>query len=197
MPLLPTRRLPYLFTLLALVAAPMPARAQVIFRYDIGVGMLAPLGTLNRTYKAGMHGFGGFELGLEGLPNLSLRVDVSGARIRTDSVGAGRLRVIGLGANLMYVLHTDSYRSISPYVLGGAGFYSVNTSATSGTTTTTASLTRIGFTAGGGLLFRLDDQTHFFFEGRLLHFKTGDPDANGLAGNYNALPVLIGIRWRH
>ena len=182
-----------LLTLLGL--APAPARAQVDPRavsFGIGGGTSVPVGEARNTYRTGFNGGAFLRLDLGALP-LAFRADciyqnfelTSAAIPPAGAPGSGTGTLLGgMGDALVFVRRGG----VRPYLVGGAGVYSVRTEFdANGLPTQT--LTRLGFRGGLGLQFTFGSLV-LYAEGTLDHVV---PRAGSSEAVIQVVPVSMGV----
>ncbi|MGH7537658.1 MAG: outer membrane beta-barrel protein, partial [Gemmatimonadales bacterium] len=115
--------------LLLLAGAAVPAQAQV--RFGLAGGVITPLGVYGDFDKLGFIAGAGASIPIGTAP---VRVRVEGTFSQTshkDVSGTpvdGNTRIIGGMASLVYSFQAGA--SLTPYILGGVGFYNVKVEVT-------------------------------------------------------------------
>lgn len=173
-----SRRLLAVLLLGALVAAPAASSAQISTSISIAGGLALPVSDLNTAgAKTGYNVAAGLNLGVPVLP-FGVRLEAGYNGFQNKLSGLGSLNIISGTANAVMGLAPGP---ISPYVIGGLGFYQVSCS---GCTSASAA----GLNAGGGIRFGLGGLSTFA-EIRY-HAMLGDK-AKG--ANLQYVPVTFGI----
>jgi len=112
---------------MGLAVAAMPLQAQG-WEVAAGAGAGIPLGDFNDGFKPGWHGLAAVSYTLPDIP-LALQVDATYSRF-ADELAATNLKdniIYGTG-NLMYSFKVSETGGFLPYVIGGAGVYSIDPS---------------------------------------------------------------------
>lgn len=89
-------------------------------------------------------------------------------------------------------------RTVTPYALGGLGYYRVTVSASGGSISSSVSESGFGFNGGAGL--RFGRAVGFFIEARYHQFSItaedeDDPLATEVKSTFRMIPVSIGVRF--
>jgi opacity protein-like surface antigen len=183
----------------SLFAGSAGAQARRPVSVGLGVGATVPISDFADDTKAGAHG-GAFlqyepEMGVWGV-----RGEVGYHRSDyTDeflfAVGAApgddlHNSVLHVGATALLIGNKRD-QAVTPYLLGGLGFYRVTATFTSGSTSLSESENGFGFNGGAGI--RVGRQVGFFVEARFHQFSI-TPD--GLEkSTYQMIPVTVGLRF--
>ena len=163
---------------LAIVALCVPAssRAQSAASLGLAAGATLPLSTYGADKNLGYH------LGL--VLDVRLPTDALGGRVDGTfnemkySGNSTKAQIWSASANLLLKMPTSS--TIAPYLIGGAGVYNSRRTLLFGSTGST----NFGFSAGGGLRYKLTDG--FAFVEARYHAVSGGNDIR-------ILPISIGI----
>jgi hypothetical protein len=159
----------------------VPLHAQGV-QLSLGGGVSVPLGIYDDFIKMGWQGTAGLAIAPASLP-IGIQVDGSFAQFSDETPLDVRTQLIYGTANAVYRLRSSPTTPFQPYVIGGAGVYSLKASgddAPEGSTTKAGVNLGAGFdlkTAGVGL----------FLEARWHNaFLEGD--------NLKFLPITLGVR---
>jgi hypothetical protein len=163
----------FLFAVLAMLAAPAPADAQLA-RFGVGVGPSAPVGDLGNVANTGVHAQAMLALRLPLLP-VSLRGDVLYQRLPVADQDDFQ-QIAGVVNGFFSLLPLPM---IDPYISAGVGVYNSDFGGNIG------SSTDVGVNAGVGLRVNLLFLEPFA-EVRYHHVLGG-------AGSPRTLPVTIGV----
>lgn len=161
--------------MLAVVA--MPAQAQV--RFGVGGGLLMPMSTYGDVDKAGFIGGVGVVVPIGTAP-VSVRVEGTYSQTSHDGID-GKTKIIGGMASLVYSFQAGG--SVTPYVLGGIGYY--NGKVTVPSFSIDESESKVGFGGGAGLRFPIGSAS-LFAEARYINI-----DTSGDALTY--IPIIVGV----
>ena len=168
---------------IALVAAPRVSQAQLglvkPFQLGIAGGAAQPMSELKDGANLGYNGTVAMAINLPLIP-VGLRVDGAYNGFAAKADGGAKLHVISATGNLVYKLPSIG---VSPYVIGGAGYYMSTTTVPS-----SASIkdNNFGWNAGAGINLPLS-VFKAFVEARYNSVKTD----NG--GKMEFVPVTFGI----
>lgn len=149
-----TRRLLAVLVAGALVAAPALASAQLSTSLSVAAGLAIPTGDLANGAKTGYNAAVGLDLGGPVIP-FGVRLEGSYTSFDSKVSGGGSANLIAGIANAVLSL---SPGIISPYVIGGVGFYSAGGS---GCTGGCSRQTGAGANGGGGIKFGLGGLSTF------------------------------------
>lgn len=200
------RTLIYSTVLVVSVSAAVHAQAPRPVTVGIAVGATMPISDFANDTKTGYHGAGYLQYepagGIWGVRG-------EGSYHRSDftdealgDIGAdpddditNSITHVGVAAVL---LGRGRARTVTPYALGGLGYYRVTVSASSGSLSLSESESGFGFNGGAGI--RFGRQVGFFLEARYHQFSitTEDPDdpANSdVKSTFRMIPVSIGVRF--
>lgn len=179
-----------------LSAAQASARPVAV---GIALGPTIPIGDFANDSKTGFHGTGFLQYepaaGIWGVRGefayhrSDLTDEALGAAGGTadDKVTTG---ITHLGATALLIGNKRS-RSVTPYLLGGLGFYRVAVSANSGSISLSTSENGFGFNGGAGL--RFGKSAGFFAELRFHQFSITPDGAE--KSTYQMIPVTVGVRF--
>ena len=161
------------------LAAAAPLRSQVTvqtegFRFGLGLGPTAPMGSYGNLDKMGIHLLGVFETPLGSGP-LYLRADGLYSSTGHDGV-SGSTAILAGNASVLYHF-TAPHAQARPYALGGLGIYNVDPG--------TDAQTKLGFALGGGVTFSLGG-LNAFAEARYISVQTSP-------NSYSLIPITIGL----
>ena len=166
---------------IALVAAPSVSNAQLgVKPFSLGIagGAAQPMSDLKEGAEMGYNGTVALGINLPLVP-VGLRIDGAYNQFGAKVSGGSKLHVISATGNLVYRLPSIG---VSPYVIGGAGYYMATT-----TTPSSANLkdNNFGWNAGAGINLPL---TVFkaFVEARYNSVKTE-------TGKMEFVPITFGI----
>lgn len=188
------------FVGIALCAAlPAAAQAQTSTARPISFGVMG-----GASVPVGDFGDGadlGFTLGAHlmlaptSMPALAFRADLTYDRWNLKGIGAsivdGNSSTLGVMGNVIF--RSSSAMAIKPYVIGGVGLLSSNSSGSIGGVNFSGDReSNLGVQAGGGLEFQLSGFTTFI-EAKFVNAfaKDGNDDRR----NVNWIPVTFGIRF--
>lgn len=133
---------------IALVAAPRVSNAQLglvkPFQLGIAGGAAQPMSDLKEGANLGYNGTVALGINLPFIP-VGLRIDGAYNQFGAKAAGGPDLHVISATANAVYRLPSIG---ISPYVIGGAGYYMATTTPTAGANIKDNNL---GWNAGAGI----------------------------------------------
>ena len=180
-------------------ALPVVSQAQTSTARPISFGVMG-----GASVPVGDFGDGadlGFTLGAHlllaptSMPALGFRVDATYDRWALKGVGAsvvdGNSSTLGLMGNV--ILKSSSAMTIKPYVIGGLGLLSSNTSGSvAGVKFSGDRDNNLGVQAGGGLEFQLSGFTTFI-EAKFVNAFAKDGNDNRRSVNW--IPVTFGIRF--
>lgn len=147
-------------------------------RFGVGGGLLMPMGDYNTFDKPGFI-FGAGVVVPVGTAPVALRIEGSYSQTSHDGVG-GKSKIIGGMASLVYSF--TGAGSVTPYVLGGLGFYNLKVDITGAGSTSTS---KIGFGGGGGLRFPMGSAS-LFVEARYMNIATS-------GGATAFVPIIAGV----
>jgi hypothetical protein len=164
------------------------SRAQAQLSLGFGGGATWPLSGLSDLYKTGYNVLGTLELGLPAWP-VNVRVDgmFNQAASGSGVVGAGTLQMWTLNANAVYNVVTQ--KTVTPYVIGGAGYYNnAYHVAVSGSTVVAGGNIRANsFGLNGGLGFKVGVASlSIFLESRFHYIFVS-------SGNLEFIPLTAGV----
>ena len=151
-----TRRLFAVLVAGALVAAPAVASAQLSTAFSLAGGLAIPTGDLANGVKTGYNVAGGLDLGGPVIP-FGVRLEGSYTSFDGKVSGSGSANLIAGIANAVLSL---SPGLISPYVIGGVGYYSAGASGC-GTGGCGSRQNGAGANGGGGIKFGLGGLSTF------------------------------------
>lgn len=167
----------------ALMAPVAMAQAQLPLKFGIGAGATLPNGTFSNSVESGYHALVVATIAPP-LSPVGFRVDGMFNQFNNKTVSGQSLRVMGASANAVLGMPGVPLL-ISPYVIGGAGMYRSQSSATGAVATND-----LGINVGAGIKFGLAG-FGAFAEVRM-HNLMKD---NGTGGTTNSrfIPVTFGI----
>lgn len=166
--------------LVAAVATAAEAQMESQSRFGINAGVALPMGDFGDAVGLGIHAGAHFGMTLSG--NLGLRINADYGRYGGDVAGLDNVTLLGGMVNLVYNIQTSS--ALSPYILGGVGYYNWKMNGTGGGSFDDSDL---GWNIGAGYNFKAGN-ANLFAEIRYLSIQT-DGDA------LNTLPIVIGLRF--
>lgn len=161
------------------------ARAQVVtpksVQFGVAAGAAIPSGDLSQDVTTGFTGTAilGFQPTM--IP-LGVRVEGSYSRMNAKG-GGGNAHFTSVTGNLLYKFPSTT---ISPYVIGGAGWYQIGLTATG---FGTLSENHFGWNAGAGISMPLSG-FETFVEARYHRVLT---DSNTLQGTFAFIPITFGV----
>ena len=167
---------------IALVAVPRASQAQLglvkPFQLGIAGGAAQPMSDLKNGADLGYNGTVAMGINLPFIP-VGLRIDGAYNQFGAKAAGGSKLHVISATGNVVWRLPSIG---ISPYVIGGAGYYMATT-----TTPSSANLkdNNLGWNAGAGINLPLS-VFKAFVEARYNSVKTD-------TGKMEFVPVTFGI----
>ncbi len=162
--------------LVLFAGAALPAQAQV--RFGVGAGLLMPMGDYGTADKMGFTAGAGVVVPLGTAP-VAVRIEGTFSSTSHDGIG-GKSKILGGMASLVYSF--TGAGSVTPYVLGGLGYYSVKVDVTGlGSFDDSA----IGFGGGGGLRFPMGSAS-LFAEARYMNIST-------TGGSTTFMPIIVGV----
>jgi len=129
------------------------------------------------------------------MPALAFRGDVTYDRWALKGIGSalvdGNASTLGVMGNVIF--RSSSAMAIKPYVIGGAGLLSSNSSGSvAGVNFSSDRTNNFGVQAGGGLEFQLSGFTTFI-EAKFVNAFS--KDSNDKRQNTNWIPITFGIRF--
>jgi hypothetical protein len=147
-----TRFYSALLVLSFLLLVPFGAKAQKTYALGIGGGAAIPVGKLTDTQNTGLNGTVALAIGVAELP-IGLRFDGIFNRFPRRDVafpqaGSGVLSNLRITAAIGNLVYAFSGTSAKPYIIAGAGWYSVKSDLAGSKATNT-----VGFNAGLGTTF--------------------------------------------
>ena len=170
---------PVMVMILAM-AATSPARAQLsVMPVHIGIagGGTIPLGDFGNTFNTGFNATGTVAITPPLLP-LGFRIDGAYNQFGSKGTSSLKAKIAGLTANVTYGLGGFL---VTPYLIGGGGYYRVSSSLAGGT----AASNHGGFNIGGGVNLPLM-VFKGFAEARYNHVSTS-------GGSTSFVPVTVGL----
>ncbi len=180
-------------------ALPAVSQAQTSSARPVSFGVMAgaskPVGDFGKGADLGFTVGAHVLLAPTSMPALAFRGDVTYDRWKLKGIGAsivnGNASSLGVMGNV--IVRSSSAMAIKPYVIGGAGLLSSNTSGSVGGVNFSGSRTNnLGVQAGGGLEFQLSGFTTFV-EAKFVNAFS--KDSNGKRQNTNWIPITFGIRF--
>lgn len=166
---------------IALVAAPASAQLGLVKPFQLGIagGASQPMSDLKEGADLGYNGTVAMAINLPLIP-VGLRVDGAYNGFAAKAAGGAKLHVISATGNLVYKLPSIG---VSPYVIGGAGYYMSTTTVPS-----SASIkdNNFGWNAGAGINLPLS-VFKAFVEARYNSVKTDS------GAKMEFVPVTFGI----
>jgi hypothetical protein len=160
------------------------ARAQVPV-LGVAGGLAVPTSHYSETLDVGFTVMATAELRPVPGP-LEFRGDVFWSRFGIGASRDGSSNIVGGTLDAVLDVPTPG-ATITPYVLGGAGFYNVE----SGFSFSHHSRFGPGLNFGGGIRFLIAPMLHAYIEGRY-HVAYASP----LGGNATYVPIVVGLRLR-
>jgi hypothetical protein len=164
---------------LALPLAPRPLHAQLSLA--VGGGAARPAGALASRTDAGYHVLVGARVGVPAIP-VSLRLDGMATEFRAQPPARGRVPLYAVTGNLALSLPLGA---LSPYVIGGVGYYNGDPAAL-----VSGRGNDRGYNAGVGVRFNLA-VVHGFAEVRYHLVRTTATD--GTRGTLRFIPITLGV----
>jgi opacity protein-like surface antigen len=164
--------------LLAVVA--MPAQAQV--RFGVGGGLLLPTGDYGTLDKMGFTGGVGVVVPIGTTP-AAVRIEGTFSQTSHDSAAVGfggKTKIIGGMASLVYSFQAGG--SVTPYILGGLGYYNVKIDVTG---LGSGDESKVGFGGGGGIRFPMGSAS-LFAEARYMSISTS-------GSSLTFFPIIVGV----
>lgn len=163
----------------ALVSLPFEARAQIStvvkpLQFGIAAGAAIPTGDFADFVSTGFNGTVTLGLNPAAFP-LGIRIDGAYSQFGFKGV-SGDARITSVTGNLVYKMPMVT---VSPYLIGGAGWYNLKVSGASG------SVSDFGFNVGAGLSMGLSG-FDTFVEARYNHVR-------GEFGSTSWVPITFGI----
>ncbi len=152
--------------------------------FGVGGGLIKPLGDYNTVDKLGFIAGAGVRIPIGTAP---VAVRIEGTFSQTShkdfqgSAVDGKSRIIGGMASLVYAFQAGG--SVTPYVLGGVGFYNLKVTVPSASVDTSTS--KIGFGGGAGLRFPMGSAS-LFVEARYMNIATS-------GGSTAYVPIIAGV----
>jgi len=166
---------------MALVSLPFEARAQVSsvkpVQFGIAGGAALPTSDLSDGVSTGWNGTGTVAFNPAMIP-LGIRVDGAYNRFAAKDGQDGNIHFTSVTGNLVYKVPSVS---VSPYLIGGAGWYNAAASAGS----ITVSDNHFGWNVGGGIAMPLSGFSTFI-EARYNQVQ-------GDGGSVKFIPVTFGV----
>lgn len=172
------KRIAFAVAALACLAGVGSVSAQGV-RFGLGGGLLMPMGDYNTADKPGFI-FGAGVVFPVGTAPVSVRVEGTFSQTSHDGID-GNTRIIGGMASLVYAFTAGG--SVTPYVLGGIGYY--NGKVTVPSINFDDSESKVGFGGGAGLRFPMGSAS-LFAEARYINIAT-----SGSATTF--LPIIVGV----
>jgi opacity protein-like surface antigen len=184
----------------AMVMTAGAAQAQVLRPFSVGVagGVSLPTGDLGTLTNTGFNLAASLSYKPVAIP-FGIRVEGAWDQwgIDEDAFGGdadgvdGHVRSLSLTGNA--VVDIPNSTPVKPYLIGGLGWYHINTSASGDAGDETVTVTsdaenKLGFNVGGGIRMPLGT-LDTYIEARY-HFVTGLDD-----GNFRFVPITFGIRF--
>ena len=131
------------------------ARAHAQLSFGVGGGVTFPLGTMANTYTTGYNILADLSLGEKTNP-LNIRFDGMFNDLGHKSeIPIDNQQMWTINANAVFNIGADTGKSVTPYIIGGIGYYntSYNVTATGETLTATGNIHQnsLGLNAGLGL----------------------------------------------
>ena len=166
---------------IALVAAPASAQLGLVKPFQLGIagGAAQPMSDLKEGANLGYNGTAALAINLPFIP-VGLRIDGAYNQFGAKVDGGSKLHVISATANVVYRLPSIG---ISPYVIGGAGYYMATTTTPSSANVEDKNL---GWNAGAGINLPLS-VFKAFVEARYNSVKTDS------GAKMEFVPVTFGI----
>ncbi len=172
------KRITFAVAALACLAGVGSLPAQGV-RFGVGGGLLMPMGDYNTADKPGFI-FGAGVVFPVGTAPVAVRVEGSYSQTSHDGID-GNSKIMGGMASLVYSFTGGG--SVTPYVLGGVGFYNLKVTIPSFAVDT--SVSKIGFGGGGGLRFAMGSAS-LFVEARYMNIATS-------GGSTSFVPIIAGV----
>lgn len=155
--------------------------------YGGAVGLNMPMGDAGDGLNMGFKVNGMVELHPQSMP-VDFRGEIGYSRFGADGVD-GHQSVLSFVPNVLYHFSTQS--RVQPYVIGGLGLYRLSVTADAdtpfGPISVSASDTKFGINAGGGLAFPLSNSRASIFVEARYHHVFGD------GGSLGMLPITVGV----
>lgn len=191
---------------LILLASGLEAQAPRPVTVGIAAGATMPLSDFANDTKTGWHGLGllqyepaGGIWGVRGEASYH-RSDFTDEALgdigaSPDDDVSNSITHVGVAAVL---LGSGRDRTVTPYALGGLGYYRVSVSASEGGVSLSASESGFGFNGGAGL--RFGRSVGFFIEARYHQFSIttedeDDPGGGEFKSTFRMIPVSIGVKF--
>ncbi len=146
--------------------------------FGVAGGLLMPMGDYNTADKPGFIAGAGVRIPIGTAP-VAVRLEGTYSQTSHDGVG-GKTKIIGGMASLVYAFQAGG--SVTPYVLGGLGYYNAKVDVTG---FGSASESKFGFGGGGGLRFPMGGAS-LFVEARYISVQTS---GSALA----FVPIIAGV----
>lgn len=172
------KRIAFAVVALACLAGAGSLSAQGV-RFGVGGGLLMPMGDYNTADKPGFI-FGAGVVFPVGTAPVAVRVEGSYSQTSHDGID-GKSKIMGGMASLVYSFKAGG--SVTPYVLGGVGFYNLKVTVPSFAVDT--SVSKIGFGGGAGLRFPMGSAS-LFVEARYMNIATS-------GGSTAFMPIIAGV----
>jgi hypothetical protein len=155
-----------------------PSRAQAQLKLSFGVGPDFPTGNLSNFYNTGYNVLAALSFGAQSWP-VNLRIDGMFNEMPTKGgVSGGGIQIWTANANVVY--NIGAKQVITPYLIGGIGYYdSHNNLAAEGHSS------NVGLNFGGGLRVSVASLS-VFVEPRVHYVFTA-------GGHYDFLPLTFGV----
>lgn len=147
--------------------------------FGVAGGLLMPMGDYNTADKPGFIVGAGVRIPVGTAP-VAVRLEGTYSQTSHDGID-GKSKIIGGMASLVYAFQGAG--SVTPYVLGGVGFYNLKVTVPSASFDTSTS--KIGFGGGAGLRFPMGGAA-LFVEARYMNIAT-----SGGATTY--VPIIAGV----
>ena len=147
--------------------------------FGVAGGLLMPMGDYNTVDKPGFIVGAGVRIPIGTAP-VAVRIEGTYSQTSHDGID-GKSKIMGGMASLVYAFQAGG--SVTPYVLGGIGFYNLKVTVPSASVDTSTS--KIGFGGGAGLRFPMGSAS-LFVEARYMNIATS-------GGSTAFVPIIAGV----
>lgn len=172
---------------IALFSMSSESRAQVStvakpVQFGIAAGAALPMSDLSDGASTGFNVTGTVGITPQLIP-LGVRIDAAYNRFSLKNGASGDVHFTSVTGNLVYKIPSEA---VSPYVIGGAGWYNAGGTATvSGFGTASGSSNHFGWNLGGGISMPLSGFDTF------LEARYNQVQGNG--GSLKYIPITFGV----